>query len=141
MNYYVCINLREKNSIFVEYEGSPRRIGQMGNTNDEEHMTRISNKLLQSHIITPNLNAAVTVAKTNNFPVNGTSIATAATVVSAATTSTITATNSPKEQQHYSARPGFPQVSKTSNNQRQTNEQKTKIVNNNANEINISFRL
>ncbi|TMW41867.1 hypothetical protein DOY81_013054, partial [Sarcophaga bullata] len=93
----------------IEYEGSPRRIGQMGNSNNDEHMPRVSNKLSQNHTITPNVNATATMAKTNNYAVNATSVATAATVVSAATTSTIATTNSPKQQQHYAARPGFPQ--------------------------------
>ena len=87
----------------------------MGNTNDEEHMPRVNNKLSQNHTITPNVNATATVAKTNNYAVNATSVAAAAaaasvTIVSAATTSTIASTNSPKQQQHYAARPGFPQV-------------------------------
>ena len=78
-------------------------------------MPRVNNKLSQNHTIAPNVNATATVAKTNNYAVNATSIAAPAAAavtaaVSAATTSTIVATNSPKQQQHYAARPGFPQV-------------------------------
>ncbi|TMW40570.1 hypothetical protein DOY81_014350 [Sarcophaga bullata] len=47
----------------IEYEGSPRRIGQMGNTNDDEHMPRVSNKLSQNHTITPNVKLQHTMQK------------------------------------------------------------------------------
>lgn len=78
-------------STFAEYEGSPRRIGQMGNNsnNDEDHHHHHrANSKLQTNVIN----------KTNHH-----------NVISTTSTGGATANNSPK--QHYAARPGFPQVS------------------------------
>ncbi|XP_046801574.1 probable serine/threonine-protein kinase DDB_G0282963 isoform X1 [Lucilia cuprina] len=90
------INVETRHGI-IEYEGSPRRIGQMGNTNDVEHIPRVNNKLSQNLTAT----TAVTATKSNHHN------AIAMTTAVAATTATNATTNSPK--QHYAARPGFPQ--------------------------------
>lgn len=97
---------------FPEYEGSPRRIGQMGsNSNDDEHLARVNNKLSQN-LTTTTASTAATSAKTNHHNVLAmTSTAGAITTTAAATNATATL-NSPKQQQHYTARPGFPQVRK-----------------------------
>lgn len=84
-------------STFAEYEGSPRRIGQMGNNsnNDEDHHHHRANSKLQTNVIN----------KTNHHN----AISTTSTGGATATAAAATANNSPK--QHYAARPGFPQVS------------------------------
>ncbi|KAM7346935.1 X11Lbeta isoform 2-T9 [Cochliomyia hominivorax] len=98
------INVETRHGI-IEYEGSPRRIGQMGNTNDEEHISRVNNKLSQNLTAT-SVATSLTATKTNNHNAFAI-IPTAGAITTTSTTSNAT-TNSPK-QQHYTARPGFPQ--------------------------------
>lgn len=125
---YVCMCFNIYSLSLAEYEGSPRRIGQMGNTNDEEHIRRINNKLSQN--LTSVASTAAAATKTNHHN-NAIGMSTAAE-----STASTTNTNSPKQQQHYTARPGFPQVRKKKKMARQK-----KIGNNNENKINISFML
>ncbi|XP_059222194.1 uncharacterized protein LOC106088904 isoform X3 [Stomoxys calcitrans] len=85
----------------IEYEGSPRRIGQMGNTNnDEDHHHRVNSGKTQANVA--NKTNHHNVISTN--PASGTAAAMATTPAPATAN---VASNSPK--QHYAARPGFPQ--------------------------------
>ncbi|XP_061391770.1 probable serine/threonine-protein kinase DDB_G0282963 [Musca vetustissima] len=93
-----------------KYEGSPRRIGQMGNNNgndedhyhNQQHRTNSNNKM-QGNATNKANHHRDAISNSNNTTTSATVVAGAA----AASASGNMSNNSPK--QHYTARPGFPQ--------------------------------